>query len=295
MSGFKRLNKNEQLIKELREAPWWKRVLYLSENDKDIHVQIRPKTISVYCRMANLLSIKYENNKLVCEIHYKYLLNERKKPYVRIIPSNGNVAVSDGSIIDFTYITNNLLSNENLKIIKSNIDNYVGEEKGIQSKLVEKNRDTLLDVEAAFSEEEAEKENGKIDIVNYDCGRKKIVFIELKQIFDTRLYNKGIVEQLTGYSKFIENNYKDIIKAYQDSIETKKELGLIKKNSTLEKVRFKDIERKVLLIVAAYNQKFIDLLRDEIKKDISDSALGLYMFGNPIDLGIKSHKNKIIF
>jgi hypothetical protein len=44
-----------------------------------------------------------------------------------------------------------ILDPRGLKAIKRNIATYAGEEKAIQSRLVEKNKGTIVDVEVAFS------------------------------------------------------------------------------------------------------------------------------------------------
>jgi hypothetical protein len=86
---------------------------------------------------------------------------------------------------------------------------YAGEEKQIQSRLVEKNKDTLLDAEIAFSDHEdltnSEDGNTRIDLANYDKNRDVIVFVELKQIFDARLYSGEINGQIAKYVAFADH------------------------------------------------------------------------------------------
>jgi len=183
---------------------------------------------------------------------------------------------------------------------------------------VEKNRNTLLDVEIAFTEsgtlidpEEGEaSSNGKtknrstrIDLVNYDKNLNKLVFIELKQIFDGRLYSdskgrKEVNQQIEHYKLFAENHAEELIKTYNDVIEVKKELGLLPKGSALWSANIEGVEPKPILAIAAYKQDIINARRELVKKDLNTKNLAaLYFFGPAIDLNLprKKDKNKEIF
>lgn len=301
-SKFTRMEKNDPLVQELASGKylWWDRIVELSNTDKDIHVQVRPNTLNVYCKMGSLLQITLKGERVICNIHYKYLLNHQEHDYVEI-PYDHNYVANQQQLPAY-QIVGDLLQAKTFEILKQNIKNYVGEEKSIQSKLVEKNKNTILDAEVAFSETILDKiNNTRIDLVNYDKKMKKVVFVELKQIFDERLYNGDIVNQLKSYTSFIRNNKQDILNAYRNVLGTKKELGLIGAESPLLNAEIGDVEERVLLVVAGYNQPFIDVLKDIFKKKdffnkISKDALGLYMFGSTVDLNVtESSNNKILF
>ena len=53
----------------------------------------------------------------------------------------------------------------------------------------------------------------------------KLVAIEVKLIGDSGLYSDEIISQLKKYHKFMKQNSQDILKAYQNVISVKKELG----------------------------------------------------------------------
>jgi hypothetical protein len=293
---FERLKHDSTLVKNLKDEKWWRNLVELSHTDRDINIQIRPDSINVYSKMGNLLRISLNRGQVICEVHYKFLISALKSPYVKISPESGLLKVEKGvcpSVKD-------ILSKESLKVIKQNISKYAGEEKKIQSTLVEKNKDTTLDVEVAFSggtpTEEEEKKDARIDFVNYDKKYNKIVFIELKQIFDERLYRDEINAQIKKYYDFARNNSQQIIDAYNECLQTKKELGIIRETDFLGKVIISELEPKPILAIAAYNQKIIDALKETILKKLNTEYLaGIYFFGTVTDLNLGKGRNRFLY
>ena len=145
--------------------------------------------------------------------------------------------------------------------------------------------------------------NMRIDLVNYDKNENAIVFIELKQIFDGRLYSdsehhKEVNDQIKKYKTFAGDHETEIIKTYNDVIEVKKELGLLPKSSALWSARIERVEPKPILAVAAYKQDLIKARRDKVEEDLKTENLkALYFFGPPIDLNLprKKDKNKKLY
>lgn len=309
-TSFTRLEEKHKLVDMLLSEKWWKKIVELSHTDRDINIQLRSHYINVYSKMGNLLKISLQGQEICCEIHYKYLIAPRKPEYVKITPVNGVLKVMpiDGDPKNKGNICPNvedILQSQNLKTIKANIAVYAGEEKAIQSRLVEKNKETIIDVEVAFSgmsqSEEVggdKGENARIDIVNVNSDEKhpKLVFVELKQIFNTELYGEKINKQIKKYYDFAKDNKGQIINAYREAIKTKKKLGIIKDKSFLADVEITAIEPKPLLVVAGFNQKVIDGLREEIKKTLETKYLaGLYFFGKDVDLNLTKNTNKELF
>lgn len=138
-------------------------------------------------------------------------------------------------------------------------------------------------------------------MVNYDKNLNALVFIELKQIFDSRLYSnsKNIKEvngQIKKYKAFAKNHAEELIKTYNDVIEVKRVLGLLPKDSALRAAKIEPVEPKPILAIAAYNQDIINAMRGKVEKDLNtDNLAGLYFFGTDVDLNLKSDKNKEIF
>jgi hypothetical protein len=297
--GFSRLRGNDLLVKRLLSEEWWQEIVRLSHTDPDINIQLRSDSINVYSKMGNLLRISLQGNRVCCDVHYKYLIAAVRSPYVKIFPSDGRQLEVNGSVCPNVQ---NLLERKNLKTIKQNIAVHAGEEKAIQSRLVEKNKETVVDVEVALSRksesDDHESENARIDFVNFDKNHRKLVLVEVKRAFDTRLYNKEINDQIKKYYDFALKNERQIVEAYQDSISTKKKLGIIKESSFLADVKIEAIERRPILAIAGFNQDVIDGLKDKIRKNLNTKYLaGLYFFGKYTDLNLlnKSQENKLIY
>lgn len=295
---FTRLKPDSKLVEMLLSEIWWDEIVKLSHEDKDINIQLRPDSINVYSKMGSMLQIRLEGGKLSCKIHYKYLIAELKSPYVKIFPDRGCLKASDNECPNIQDIF------KDLKTIKQNIAVHAGEEKAIQSRLVEKNKETIVDVEVAFSgkadSDNDDGENTRIDFINFDKNIDKLVFVELKRIFDDRLYSNEINKQIKKYYDFAIKNEGRIIEAYQDVINTKKKLGIIKNQSILAKVEISALEPRPLLVVAGFNQSVIDGLSDKIINHLQDSIYekrlaGLYFFGKDVDLNLHKQKNKILF
>lgn len=299
---FGRLGVDHLLVDELASGnhAWWNRLVGLSHSDPDINIQVRGSYLNVYCKMGNLLKIYMKGNKVACQVHYKYLVSARTPVYIETYPSGDDIAINEKPC----EFVSSILDEKCFKTVKQNIATYAGEEKRIQSRLVEKNKDTILDVEIAFSDTEvlADSDDGntRIDFVNYDKNLKCLVFVELKQIFDSRLYTKEMNEQIQKYSIFAKKHEKHLIAAYNDVIQVKKKLGIIDQQSPLWNVVISRVEHKPILAVAGYKQIIIDAMKPEIlgknndKLDTSKLA-ALCFFGNDSDLNLKKGKNKEVY
>jgi hypothetical protein len=295
---FGRLTIEHLLVEELASGnhPWWDRLVQLSHSDRDINIQVRGSYLNVYCKMGNLLKVYMQGKKVACKVHYRYLVGAHTPEYIEAFPSGEDIAVSQKSC----DMVSSILDEKNFRIVKQNISTYAGEEKRIQSRLVEKNKDTLLDVEIAFSDSEvlADSEDGntRIDIANYDKNRKCLVFVELKQIFDARLYSSEMNDQIRKYVAFAKKHETHLLEAYNDVLQVKKALRVISEGAYLASVDIQQVEYKPILAIAGYNQALIDGMEKRILKGLDTSNLaGLYFFGTEADLNLKKGKNKEVF
>lgn len=295
---FGRLTVEHLLVEELASGnhPWWDRLVQLSHSDRDINIQVRGSYLNVYCKMGNLLKVYMQGKKVACKVHYRYLVGAHTPEYIEAFPSGEDIAVSQKSC----DMVSSILDEKNFRIVKQNISTYAGEEKRIQSRLVEKNKDTLLDVEIAFSDSEvlADSEDGntRIDIANYDKNRKCLVFVELKQIFDARLYSSEMNDQIRKYVAFAKKHETHLLEAYNDVLQVKKALKVISEGAYLASVDIQQVEYKPILAIAGYNQALIDGMEKRILKGLDTSNLaGLFFFGTEADLNLKKGKNKAVF
>ena len=129
------------------EHEWWNTLVRRLGEYPELSIQVRGDYLSVYCRMGSLLTIRLRNKKVVCSIHYKYLIGSHCPEYVDVTPSGSDLSVT----LPTCNLVTSILEEENFKRIRSNIAALAGEEKRIQSNLVELNRRTLLDAEIAFT------------------------------------------------------------------------------------------------------------------------------------------------
>jgi len=266
--NFSRLNTNSKLVKNLKDKSWWETITRLIKNDKNFNVQIRPKSINVYYKMANFLKIVNDNP--VAEIHYKFIPTKSDKDYVRI-DFQENIASLKSNI---DIVTEDILSSKNIEKIKKIIEKYNSKgEKGYQSDLIRDNHSIILDAEIAS------KEYGRIDLMIYNEILDEIIAVEFKVITDSRLFNNEIVEQLERYKSFMSN--KEAIKqAYIDTVQTKLYLGIIDKNSPLAKInKNTTISDYPILAITAHNQILIDEFKGRIQEKVAHIAYSLNMFG----------------
>ena len=204
---FGKLTTEHPLVEELASGkhPWWSRIVEISRTDRDMNIQVRGTYLNVYCKMGSLLRIYMQGKEVACSIHYKYLVGAHTPEYVEAFPTGDDIAVSQKSC----DMVSSILDERNFRIVKQNISTYAGEEKKIQSRLVERNKATILDVEIAFSDSEVLADspdgNTRIDFANFDKNRNCVVFVELKQIFDPRLYSSEMNDQIRKYMGFAKN------------------------------------------------------------------------------------------
>jgi hypothetical protein len=295
---FGRLTVEHPLVEELASErhPWWKRLVEISRSDRDINIQVRGSYLNVYCKMGNLLKIYMQGKQVACKVHYKYLVGAHTPEYVEAFPTGSDIAVRQRSC----DMVSSILDDTNFRIVKQNISTYAGEEKKIQSRLVEKNKESIVDVEIAFSDSEvlADNEDGntRIDIANFDKNRKFLVFIELKQIFDPRLYSSEMNEQIRKYTRFAEKHEPHLLEAYRNVLKVKRALGVISDGDYLASADFQRVEHKPILAIAGYNQALIDWMKGSIATGSlpleTSNLAGLYFFGTDTDLNLKNGKNK---
>jgi hypothetical protein len=245
--------------------------------------------------MGNLLKVGMDGRKVICQTHYKYLVGALDDVYVDLKTESDHLSVKGPC-----PLVTSLLEGKNFRLVKQNISTYAGEEKQIQSRLVEKNKDTLLDAEISFSDYEdltnTEDGNTRIDLANCDKNRDVLVFVELKQIFDTRLYSGEINKQIAKYVAFAEKHQEHLVEAYNNVIQVKRALNVISEVSYLASVNIQEVEPRPILVIAGYDQDIINAKKQKIIDNLETSNLsGLYFFGTDVDLNFKSGKNKDIF
>jgi len=186
-----------------------------------------------------------------------------------------------------------------LSRIKKNISNFYdsSSEKAIQYKFIE-NDSYFIDSEFAYRYREGERNTIRIDLVRIDSQSKKIVFVEVKTMGDSRLYTDEIIEQLSMYRNFIENKKEELLDYYSKIFEIKRSIGVLPKGLLAESLIGYQVLTKPLLLFGDCKQQWIDEFSPELDKKIADQATGCYYFGKPdysCQLLKKTKDNRHIF
>lgn len=287
-----KLNENSSLFLELFNNPpsWWK----LITSYDDVYADIRKdNTIDIYYNGGCIITgLRRKNNRFYGSIHYKYLLPERST-YLNYDMTDGNLRLPDIK----PQLLFGQMDAKILKRIKDNIKNVLPatSEKGIQGRFITQKSTCFLDSEFAYK---TSKNVIRIDLVWIDIGNRKIIFIELKTIDDSRLYDNRICRQLSEYNNFLNENQSNLLDYYKKIFLIKKKLSLIKGSlNTLESLNDFDVAKKPLLLLGNCTNDWIKLNSDKINDRVRDIALGAYYFGSPNNCDIikKSSSNRYIF
>jgi len=280
---------DSRYIEVLNTSSWWKQLVDIVNNNQNYNIQLRNNYLNVYYKMNSLFKIDFNSKSLLITMHYKFI------PIIKIQPKGKeyiNVNITDEKLLLESHIEQDRLTEDllsNLKRIEKQIDMFHGNEKYYQSKLIEKNNTIILDAEV-------QSEFGRIDLIALIDNQ--IIAIELKRLFDDRLHKSEIDEQLLNYSKFMQQNSDEILKAYINSINIKKELGIVGvDNNTSEYLSsLKVCEKPILAIVADVpykKQDVIDLYKNDFFERFRNTTYAIYMFGDVADFTNFSSNSKL--
>lgn len=290
---MKRLDTKNQLFIELetKKPNWWKNIV----SEKSVYIDIRKENyINIYFNGGSIIrELKFNGKKYSGSINYKYLLSE-KSEYIKYEFSTPKVDLVKKKIDLLTFSD---FENKSFKRIRDNISNHypVGSEKGIQAKFVN-NTDYFLDTEFAYNFENTEL---RIDLVWIDTTNKKIMFVELKTMGDSRLYTNKIYDQLKKYNDFAIKFENDIVEYYNKVFEIKKKLNILPKGlNSVNSLNDFTLEKKPLLLFGDCQQAWINNNAKDINSRIDKVAVGAYYFGGTIyncDVVVKTFRNRHIF
>jgi hypothetical protein len=289
------LDSNDETFVQLKTGayPWWDN---LKKNNK-ISIQIRKdNTIDVYYNGGAILSgLKYDRQKFTASIHPKYIPIQDDHIYRPLSLDSSGVEFTG----QFDPLAFSQFEDEKIEAVTKHINKYYGSEseKAIQYKFA--TTDPFI-IDTEFQMGNALR----IDLVRLDSNAKKIVFIEVKTIGDSRLFSdpdddpNHIYHQLNKYRNFIAANSNDILAYYTNVLKIKADLGIITdlKVSQLSLTGWQ-VEPKPLLAFGDCNQKWIDQNADNIDTAIKEVACGAYYFGAPkysLDLILTTNKNRHI-
>ncbi len=233
---------NAPIFEELSKLPtWWQQIL----KDKDLYVNIRKDNrVHVYYKGAAVIGeMQYEATGFRCQIHEKYLGNEK---------SSYRLTTPDKIV-------------KEIGIIKENIDKHKASKQNKPEGMSEKEKQwelytqgKYLDTEYAYNYEKDKEGNSvkiRIDLVTItDDGL--VEFVELKGISDDRLLNKDgskpeVVDQVNSYNEFVGEHQKSILDYYKKVQVIMKKIGV---NNPLVDHEINGVAPKVRLVIADYKE-----------------------------------------
>lgn len=282
---MKRLDTKSGLFLELgtKQPNWWKNII----SEKGVYIDI-------YFNGGNIIrELKFDGRKYLGSINYKYLLSE-KSEYIKYDFTKPKVLLAQKTIDLLSFAD---FEHKPFKRIKDNILKHypVSSEKGIQAKFVN-DTDYFLDTEFAYNYANIKL---RIDLVWIDISNKKITFVELKTMGDSRLYTNEICNQLKKYNDFAIKFEKDIIQYYQKVFEIKKKLNILPNGlKSINSLKDFTLEKKPLLIFGDCERKWIVNNAKDINARIDKVAVGAYYFGGTkynCDIISKTNRYRYIF
>ena len=213
---FGTLKASAKIFEELESGryPWWDTL----KNERQFYCEVRKDNqVNVYFEGGSVARLHYCSRHKVLQAftHRKYLgLDEGQPMYVEC-----------ASLL--SPEVNNIVSR-----IKKNYSRKKGDgkeswsEKYIQSQLIIKNRDRIIDSEFAYK---ADGFDIRVDLVELVKGELR--FIELKRIGDDRMLlstdeNPEIIGQMKSYEAFLKQYGKEILQYYVKLYDIKKALGI---------------------------------------------------------------------
>lgn len=203
----------KSLNEEYRDGGWWKALV----DDPQVFIAIRDEYLNVYWNGNSLLKLFLQNDRLVGEVHYKYMLRPEinGNPYIRI----------EGGKVQSVNPADLFLSDlSNLASIKRAADVYAGEEKTGVHKIVMSNRN-IIDVEIAFGTENEQSGARVAQRIDFAALRlenhgPELRFYEAKTFNNPELRAEGelpppVLSQLKKYKDFLCSCESDLITAYR--------------------------------------------------------------------------------
>jgi hypothetical protein len=137
---------SDKFVKQLQGIKWWVDI----ENDSDLFLGIRDKSVNVYFQGCSLFKITSGNAGLNVSTHYKYLLKaDLKHPYISWTTDSGQSKLGELSRQE------PFISHVDMKALKDASKPYAGAEKQGVQLLLKANPANVVDVEVGLTSDAA--------------------------------------------------------------------------------------------------------------------------------------------
>lgn len=212
MYRFKR-GISDEFVKKLNDEyvpnSWWQKIA----DDPDLIISIRDEYLNVYWRGCSLLKLSLQNDRLVGEIHYKYLLRHKTS-------RNQYLQIEDGKVQPFNPENLFLTNISDVDSLKRAAAAYAGGEKRGVHDIIMSNAN-VIDVEVAFgteNEDSGARVAQRIDFAALQQGDfgPELVFYEAKRFDNKELRANGdnsppVMQQLKSYRDFLISSQRDLV------------------------------------------------------------------------------------
>jgi hypothetical protein len=257
---------SEAFVQALKDNQLWASVC----SDRGLQPEIRNDRLTVYyCGQALLRELRFQDGRLTASIHHKFIPLQRSHPSIYV-----PVAWEDESGFSFDHMlvpqTLGLGDSSVLNAYKRLMKLEAGPEDLLQQEIVSQGENTILDQQVEFPI----TGYNKIDLCYFDKSTKKMVFAEIKQKDDLRLFGPGeepeVIAQLKSYGETIHRECDRLVAEFQKVIQLKRELGLA---SRLEEVPEEALclEPRPLLVIGNCTSQDVQQIGQAKKSPASSS------------------------
>lgn len=294
---------SNELINMLNAAPFWQQII----QDPDLHPAIRDGHVTVYYRGAALLrNLHLEGNTLCGMTHFKYVplrrpVNQFYVPFqfqnnsLEFSEHYGALPIGDGDPD---------ILNEYKRLIQASKNSLESETIHHLTHWRAENSNLIVDQESEF---QLPGERGdKIDLLHYDRRLQCAAFVEVKGIDDPRLYQAGngppeVIGQLARYRNRIAAHRADVLTAFNQMVEAKRQLGLGARLEGVPADVKQVLSKAVLLIGGCCHEDVRAILEGEgqwgpLQRGLNEVAAGLILCGrNGASLELREHRQCTVF
>ncbi len=236
-----------ELIRRLLQASFWRNIC----QDPELWPEIRKDAITVYyCGGGLLRELRLLNDKLIADVHRKYIpLQPAKASYVRLLEEGA----AGMSLVEAPGpLSLGTAGPDILRAYKATMDRISDPEAEIVDAICgrpEKNQ--IIDQEIAF--QESGQRCDRIDLCHFDTALKKLVFVEVKGKNDRRLFRPEgtpeVLDQLAAYCQRLTEHKGELLAAYRKVVAWKRELGLGDRLTQVPNDGPQDLLEKPILVI----------------------------------------------
>jgi len=250
---------SDNLIDALTNSPFWMGVIA----DRQLSPEIRDGHVTVYYRGGALIQrLRLEGEKLVADVHPKYIPVRASKPSVRLTWSESGFAFNgDVEALPLGLATSGVLASYKEQMAKTLVD---FPEAAIVQQIIERTENTILDQEIAFQESGSSRD--KIDLCHFDQTLGKLVFVEVKRREDPRLFKPDgapeVLEQLAAYAQRLEANRTAIMDSYRIVVASKRRLGMGDRLKSVPTTGLIELLTKPVLVIGGCSREDVKAIKE---------------------------------